>query len=175
MASSTHSRIVPAFRAVQMNQPILHRQVPELAADFDLVLIDAGGRDNATFRSALVAADQIVIPIAPSAYDVWASAEVFRLLEELSMARPNLFSAVLFNQIIPRTVVAREAIKAVGEYQMPVLETRLHARVAWKQAAGEGLSVTEWQPKGAAAAELRKLSHELGIKQEMYHEAQATA
>ena len=50
-----------------------------------------------------------------------------------------------------------------AEQDMVLLDTRIHARVAWRMASSEGLAVTACQPKGAAAAELRALWAELDL------------
>ena len=162
----------PSFRSVQMTKPILHREIPELARPFDLVLIDTGGRETATFRSALMASTEVVVPITPSAYDVWASEDVFALVDELGATRDDFDVRVLLNQVIPRTRIAQEAIEALEELtgddlgessRVRLLEARLHSRVAWKMAAGAGLSVAEKEPSSAAAKELDALVRELGL------------
>ena len=156
----------PAFRVIQMNQPILHRELPELSAPYDLVLIDTGARENKTFRSSIASSQLVLVPVTPSAYDIWASEEVFTVIDELG-ATLDLTTRVVLNQVIPRTRVAREALEAleemVDEHGVALLETRIHSRVAWKMASSQGLSVTEYEPRGAAAAELRALWAELDL------------
>ncbi len=156
----------PAFRVIQMTQPILHRELPQLAEPFDLVVIDTGARETRTFRSALTAADAVLVPVTPSAYDIWALEDVFTVIDELSATR-ELTTWVLLNQMVPRTRVARDAIEALeelaAEQGATMLDTRIHARVAWRMASSEGLAVTEYQPRGAAARELRALWAELEL------------
>jgi len=160
----------PAFRVVQMTKPILHRELPELSKPYDLAILDTAGRESNTFRSALTAAHKVLVPITPSAYDVWASEDVFTVVDEIAATRDAFESMVVVNQVIPRTVIARDALDAldelVGEQDARLLETRICSRVAWKMSAREGLAVTEWEPKGAAAAELRALSRELGVSRD---------
>lgn len=155
-----------AFRVIQMNQPILHRELPKLSEPYDLVLIDTGARETKTFRSALMAADFVLVPVTPSAYDIWASEDVFTVIDELSATR-DFTTRVVLNQVVPRTRVAAEAMAALEEMAeeqgAKLLETRIHSRVAWKMASGEGLSVTEYQPRSPAAAELRALWAELDL------------
>ena len=156
----------PAFRVIQMIQPILHRELPELSEPYQLVVIDTGARETRTFRSALAAADEVLVPVTPSAYDIWASEDVFAVIDELSATR-ELTTRVVLNQVIPRTRVAREALAALEELTagggVELTATRIHSRVAWKMASSKGLSVTEYEPRGAAAAELRALWRELGL------------
>ncbi len=164
--AATRDPARPAFRIIQMTQPILHRELPELSAPYHLVVIDTGARETRTFRSALTAADSVLVPVTPSAYDIWASEDVFTVIDELSATR-DLTTWVLLNQVVPRTRVAQEAIEALEELTAEqgavMLDTRIHARVAWRMAASEGLAVTEYQPRGAAARELRALWAELDL------------
>jgi len=164
--AATRDESKPSFRVVQMTQPILHREIPQLSEPYDLVIIDTGARENKTFRSALAACDLVLVPVTPSAYDIWASEDVFSVIDELS-ATKELVVRVVLNQVVPRTRVATEALEALTEMAedagATLLETRIHSRVAWKMAGGKGLSVSEFQPSSAAAAELRALWAELDL------------
>ena len=164
--AATRKEDRPAFRVIQMSQPILHREIPKLAEPYDLVIIDTGARENKTFRSALAACELALVPVTPSAYDIWASEDVFTVIDELSATR-ELMTRVVINQMVPRTKVAQEALEALEEMAdeqgAVLLKTRIHSRVAWKMASGKGLSVTEYEPRGAAAAELRALWAELAL------------
>ncbi len=157
----------PAFSVVQLTKPILHRELPKLTAPYDLAIVDTMGREGATFRSALSAADTILVPITPSAFDIWASEDVFTVIEEIGTSRDHLRTRVLLNMVIPRTVIAREALDALDDLlddqPAQLLDSRLHARVAWKMASAKGLSVREFEPRGAAAKELAALCRELGF------------
>ncbi len=159
----------PAIQGVQITKPILHRQLPKLSEPFDLVFIDVGGRDAPVFRSALVASDTILVPMVPAAFDTWASADVFAVIDELTTANEDLRTLVVLNQVT-RTVVAREAlehlVKYLGEHNAALLDTQIFNRTAWARSVGEGLSVSEWQPRSAAALELHRLSIELGVSNE---------
>jgi chromosome partitioning protein len=132
-----------------------------MAEDYDDIILDCGGRDSVIFRAALVAAPRILIPVTPSAYDVWASEDVFQLLDELRTLREDLEAAVVMNMVIPRTRVSREALDALGDFGVPVLTATLYNRVAWKMAAGEGLGVAEWEPNSQAAQDLAALIAEM--------------
>jgi chromosome partitioning protein len=129
-------------------------------------VIDVGGRDSATFRSALVTADTILIPLGPSAADVWATEDAFNLLDELAVSR-DFEALAVFTRVVHHTRVAREAHAYVGEQlaerDVRLLETIIHNRVAWPQSLGEGLAVTEFEPRGPAARELAELAAELHL------------
>lgn len=165
--AATRGEDRPAFRSIQMTKPILHREIPKLSEPYDLALLDTGGRETNTFRSALAAADLILVPVIPSAYDIWASEDVFTVIDEVTATRDGVRTRMVLNQVVSRTKIAREALDALTEMAEEqgalLLDTCLHFRVAWKMSSSEGLSVTEYEPSGAAAEELRSLCRELGI------------
>jgi len=161
----------PAFRVIQMTKPILHREIPKLSDGCDLVIIDSGARDNATFRSALAAASFVLVPVTPSAYDIWASEDVFTVIDEIAATKEDLEVRVILNQVVPRTVIARDALDALRDLTegqgIELMETRIHSRVAWRMSSSEGLAVTEWKGGKSgklAAGELRALWNELRVR-----------
>ena len=80
------------FSAVGLARETLH-QAPELARRADHVVIDGPPRIAALARSALLAAERVLIPVQPSPYDLWASAEMVALIREAQSfgraARPS--------------------------------------------------------------------------------------
>ena len=51
-----------------------------MARDADHVVIDGPPRVTGLLRSALLAADLVLIPVQPSPFDGWASAEMLKLI-----------------------------------------------------------------------------------------------
>jgi len=165
--ATTRDEARPGFRVIQMTKPLIHREVPRLAEGYELVVIDTAARESATFRSALAAATSVLVPITPSAYDIWASEDVFTTIDELAATRDELETMIVLNQVVGRTRIADDAGKALAELtegqRVRMLDTRIHFRVAWKMACTQGLAVTEFEPSGPAAAELRSLCRELDV------------
>ncbi len=70
-----------------------------LAQKYDDVIIDAGGRDTASQRAALVIADVVLIPFVPRSFDVWTLDPVCSMIEEARSFNPDrvqLFSGKVF-------------------------------------------------------------------------------
>ena len=78
----------------------------------DQIIIDGPPRIAALARSALLAADLVLIPVQPSPYDVWASAEMVSLIREAQVFRPALRAAFVVNRRVGATVIGREARRA---------------------------------------------------------------
>ena len=78
------------FSTVGLARETLHQEAPELARRADHVIIDGPPRIAALARSALLAAERVLIPVQPSPYDLWASAEMVALIREAQVFRPAL-------------------------------------------------------------------------------------
>lgn len=153
------------LKAVSITQPKIHQDI-EAFDNFDLVVIDAGGRDNTLLRSAIMAAASgiLIIPVLPSAYDIWATEDTFKILSEARVYKPIKAYAV-FNRTIQNTKVAKEAQeelnKLLDKYDIEFLNTVLYNRVDYSQSIGEGLGVIEYKSDGKAAEEINNLYDEI--------------
>lgn len=149
------------IKAMAITTPTLHK---DLTADlnFDIIIIDAGGRDSKVFRSAIAASDLVIIPVLPSVYDVWAAADTIELLREVR-AHKDIDARILLNQLIPNSIMGREALDSLQEYEteIPLMETKLFHRAAFKNAVMNGQGVIESEPSGKAAAEIKELFKEI--------------
>lgn len=149
------------FPVLGLAKPTLHKDIPELAAHYDHVIIDGPPRVNELARSALLASDLVVIPVQPSPYDIWAADEIVKLIEEVAIYREKLQSRFVINRKIVNTAIGRDVAEALKAYPAPVAKNIVHQRVAFAESAASGLSVLEFEPKGAAAKELSSLVEEL--------------
>ena len=82
------------FGVVGLARDTLHREAPELARDADHVVIDGPPRVAGLMRSALLAADLVLIPAQPSPFDGWASGEMLKLIAEARIFRPRACRAL---------------------------------------------------------------------------------
>ncbi|MBD2054465.1 AAA family ATPase [Oculatella sp. FACHB-28] len=151
----------PPFSVIGLDRPTLHRDLPPLAKDYDHVVIDGPPRVSDLARSAIIAADLVVVPIQPSPYDVWAANEVIKLIQEASVFKENLKSVFVINRRIVNTAIGRDVGAALAEYSLPVLKTVISQRVGFAESAAAGQTVLDTDPKGAAAREILALTKEI--------------
>ncbi len=151
----------PPFSVIALDRPTLHRDLPALAKDYDHVVIDGPPRVSDLARSAIIAADLVVIPIQPSPYDVWAANEVIKLIQEASVFKENLKSVFVINRRIVNTAIGRDVGDALAEYSVPILKSAISQRVAFAESAASGSTVLDTDPKGAAAKEVLALTDEI--------------
>jgi chromosome partitioning protein len=162
MAWSSTREIEPLFPVVGMAKPTLHRDLPRLAADYDIVVVDGAPRVNDLGRSAILASDLVLIPVQPSPYDVWAAADTVQLIREARQMKPALRAAFVINRKIARTAIGRDAAAALAQFEdVPVLATVLNQRILYAESAAKGLSVVEAAPTGEAAREMNLLAKEV--------------
>lgn len=146
------------FGVLGLARDTLHREAPELARSVDHVVIDGPPRVAGLMRSALLAADLVLIPVQPSPFDGWASAEMLALLAEARIYRPGLAARFVLNRCGARTVIARETGEALADHDPPLLAARVGQRVVFAQAARHGRLAFEIDETGAAAREIAQLA-----------------
>lgn len=151
----------PPFPVVGLDRPTIHRDLPALVKDFDHVVIDGPPRVSDLARSAIIAADLVVIPIQPSPYDIWAADQIIKLIQEASVFKENIKSVFVINRKIVNTAIGRDVVEALEQYPIPVLKASISQRVAFAESAASGSTVLETEKLGAAAKEVMALVDEL--------------
>jgi chromosome partitioning protein len=133
-------------------------RLPALLASLErqgvtLALLDTPGAEGAASSAAMQAADLNIVPSRLSLFDLWASARTRTALEEIGAK-----FVFLLNQCPPDQQTARvqdgvEALEEMGGLISPPIL----ARAEYQEAARHGLGVTELNPYGGAAREMRDL------------------
>ncbi|MFG1307178.1 ParA family partition ATPase [Xanthobacter autotrophicus] len=157
----SHEGLPRRFGIVGLARDTLHREAPELAKDVDHIVIDGPPRVAGLMRSALLAADLVLIPVQPSPLDGWASAEMLALLKEARIYRPELVARFVLNRCGARTILARETAKNLADHDPPVLAATIGQRIAFAAAAQTGRLASECEQATSAAREIAALADEL--------------
>ena len=148
----------PIFPVIGMAKPTLHRDLPDIAKDYDVVVIDGAPRVNELGRAAILASDLVLIPVQPSPYDIWAAADTVQLVQEAQQFKPGIKSAFVINRKIANTAIGRDVATALSDFEdVPVLPVALHQRVIYAESAAQGLSVIEADINSDAAREVGQL------------------
>ena len=150
------------IKAIGMVSDKIHKDIGDFENSFDLVVIDAGGRDNGIFRSALAACDLFVLPIPPSQFDVWAAEDSIAAFKEISDLT-NCKGLIVLNMLQERTKVAKEVMEALGEVDeyLPLFRSHLHHRVLYKNSVSQGQGVSEFEPNSKAGREFKEFYDEV--------------
>ncbi|WAW93435.1 AAA family ATPase (plasmid) [Xanthomonas citri pv. malvacearum] len=151
----------PLFSVVGFPVPTVHKDIAQLGQGYDHIVIDGPPRVTDLARSAIMAADVVLIPVQPSPYDIWASDEVVKLIEEARVYKEKLKSAFVVNRKIANTAIGRDVGEALAAYPVPVLAASVTQRVVFAEAAAQGRAVHEIDQAGPAASEIEAVKAEL--------------
>lgn len=87
----------------------------QLAAGFENVVVDAGGRDSVGLRSALLLAQKAIIPIGASNLDAAALTDLMTVVELARDYNETLDVRVLLTRVDPRTKDAADMMNFLLE------------------------------------------------------------
>ncbi len=146
------------FGVLGLARETLHQEVPQIARHTHHVIIDGPPRVTALARSAIIAADLVLIPVQPSPYDIWASQEIIALINEAKVFKPTLKAAFVINRRIVGTVIGRDVRQALAEYPLRTLGAAVSQRILFPESAASGQLVDEIDAKSSAAREISTLA-----------------
>jgi chromosome partitioning protein len=139
------------FGVIGLALDTLHRQVPELARDARDLIIDGPPRIAGLMRSALLAADLVLVPAQPSSFDGCASGEMLKLITD---------QPFVLNRCGAR-LIARDTAELLADHDPPALAAAVGQRVSFADAARSGRLVSEVDLGGLAAREIAALASEI--------------
>ncbi len=149
---------------VGIDRPTIDRDLKQIARK-DFVVIDGAPQAADLAVSAIKAADFVLIPVQPSPYDIWATADLVDLVKQrIEVTDGRLQAAFVVSRAIKGTRIGAEVAEALGGYGLPILETRITQRVSYPGTAAAGMTVMDSEPDGDAAAEVHALANEIKQK-----------
>lgn len=126
----------------------------KLRKTHDIVIIDTPPKIDADLRPALREAALVLIPVAASHVDLWATDGVLDLA-----ARERRPTLIVLNRCKAGTRLGEEVATAAGDLA-EVAAARLGQRVAYAETMGQGLGVAE-AGRTPAATEIAALAREV--------------
>ncbi len=151
--------IVPV---VGLDRESLAKDIGAVIKGYDYVVIDGAPQIAKLSVAAVKAADLVLIPVQPSPYDVWACGDLVDIIaarQEVMGGTPK--AAFVISRIIKNTRLSQEVVKALGEYEIPVLKAGTTQRVIYPSSASEGKTVFCSDPAGPAAREILAIQQEI--------------
>jgi chromosome partitioning protein len=142
---STNQPNAPTFTAVSLRGANIRTQLRKLAGNYAHVIIDVGGRDTDSLRSALLCSHLLVIPAAPRSFDLWGVDQTAEMVREARVVNEELRALAVLNAADVSGSDNREAEDALKELEgIELSPCRLVRRKAYPDAAAQGLSVLEY-------------------------------
>jgi len=155
---------IPRVICMEQTQDV-YNAARDAEEQYGVVLIDAGGRDNAQLRKAALAADRMYVPVLPSQFDIESLEELSGVVEEVRQLNPSL-QAKLF---LSRAAAGRasdeiaDAKEVLSDFPgFTLSDTMIGDRKVFRQAALAGKGVVEMNnPQAKAEVQL--------FAQEVFH------
>lgn len=143
----------PIFGAVRYGS--LRNALHEFAKHYDDVLVDVGGFDSTELRSAALASDLLIVPMQTSSLDIDTMPRFVKLLTDLKDLNPDLSARALLTMASthPQDRDLDDSRKRLATWSglLPVLDSALHHRTAYRKVMPLGRGVVEWKDSKAKA------------------------
>ena len=139
----------------------LQGEICDLSKRYDDVLIDAGGRDSVELRAALCVAEVAVLPIQASYFDLCTIEQLACLVESARGFNTELRALCVISHGSTQVSNA-DAAELIAEFPaLQLTKTIFRDRLAYKRAAGAGLSVVDFRQDAKACSEMEDLYQEI--------------
>ena len=146
---------------VGIDRPTIDRDLKNVARK-DFVVIDGAPQAADLAVSAIKAAHFVLIPVQPSPYDIWATADLVELVKQrIEVTDGKLKAAFVVSRAIKGTKIGAEVTEALSGYGLPVLESRITQRVSYPSTAAGGTTVIDAEPESEASREVQALANEI--------------
>ena len=133
---------------------LARNQIEALATNYEDIIIDVGGRDTNTQRSALSIANLFLIPLQPRSADLWTLERVSTLISELKTINPNLKCGGFINRAFPKGADNEASMEAIAETEnIDLIPLKIGDRKSFSNSFGAGLAVPEIKPLDHKAIE----------------------
>ncbi len=131
-------------------------EADKLAKVYDFVLVDTPPKADSDLRPALRKAALMLVPIATSHVDLWATESVLDLAR-----RDNTPAMLILNRTRVGTKLGVEIAEDAAKIDAGLAKVTLANRIIYAETLGRGQGVQDAAPKGPAAAEVALLTDEV--------------
>ena len=147
-------REVPGFPVVRVTSDLLKDTIASMAKDYDYIIVDGKpGIDN-SITQAIVAVDYVLIPVQPSAPDVWAVQDIVEIINARRIVNDGLLKCgFVLSRATKGSLLINETKEALSEYFPPILKAMTTQHVIYKTAFGEGESIFQQHSKKGTEAQ----------------------
>lgn len=150
---------VPALGTVEGKA--LSKNIRSLSQNYEIVIIDGTPSLSEIVTKIILLGDLVLIPILPSGLDIWATQKFLQRFEQAKeLKEENIPAYFILNQFNKKLNLSQEVREVLEELGIPILDSPLKNRVAYREATIQGLGVFEYKdPK--ARDEIARLTNEL--------------
>ena len=127
-----------------------------LKQDHDIVFIDTPPKIESDARPAIEAANLVIIPVAPSPVDFWATEGIIEIAKK---AKRKVL--IQINRANYRSKLISKTHEYIKSIKVAANDTLIGHRQIYVASMGEGKTVVEKQRKSKAVDEIKKISEQI--------------
>ena len=127
-----------------------------LKQDHDIVIIDTPPKIESDARPAIEASNLVLIPVAPSPVDFWATESIIEIAKK---AKRKIL--IQINRANHRSKLISKTHEYIKSINISAIKTLIGHRQIFIASMGEGKTVVEKQRKSKAVEEIRKISEQI--------------
>ena len=127
-----------------------------LKNDHDIVIIDTPPKIESDARPSIEAADLVIIPMAASHVDFWATGAIVDIAK-----KANKKILVQINRSSQRSKLIKKTKDFIKSLHLSSTKTIIGNRQIYTSSMGEGKTAVEKQKKGNAVEEIKNLSEQI--------------
>ena len=159
------SEYEPRLAGVFMREKILANGIKDLREDYDYILIDCSPTLGILTINAIVAADEILIPVQPQYLPAIGMTQLVKTIEEVRInMRPDLkYSGIVFTLVNMQTNIAKDTIESVKETfgsHIKIYESYIPIATKLSETAIYGKSIYDLHADSKASEAYKELTKE---------------
>jgi chromosome partitioning protein len=146
---------------VGLDRETLPTDLAAISGGYDYVVIDGAPQLAKLAAAAIKCADLVLIPVQPSPFDIWATADLVELIKtRQTITEGKPLAAFVISRAIKHTKLSQEVNEALEGYELPILEQGTSQRVIYPTVASTGQTVFS-ELGNPAIAEIEALAQEV--------------
>lgn len=111
------------YEVVSGDRDDLHDQVASISSE--MVVIDTPPNDEGVVFKAAGIADEVIIPLAPTTFDVGRLVTTMKTVADVERMRGRPLASILLTRWQPNLKVTQEVVALLEERQAPLLNSRI--------------------------------------------------
>lgn len=165
------SNILLSAAELEFNRPgrefLVKNELSKVADRYDYVIIDTPPALNVLTVNAYVAADALVIPMAPEILSLLGVAQIKETIETVRRCYNSRLQVlgILLNKFNPRLTLNREVLdmseQIARQLETRVFRSKIHNSVSVAEAPAHGESILTYAPKSKPAQDFQALLNEI--------------
>lgn len=163
---------LPKIEFEAVHQDNVTERVLNLSDDYDVVIIDGTPALFELSSKAILLSDAVFIPVIPSIEEVRTLERFMKRYKEAKMMKKkiggNVEAYIILNKYNQNLKIDREVADILSDFELPVLESKIAYRVAYREAKIEGKGVVEYEDKKAKDEMLKLFSEVENLIQKFY-------